>query len=452
MSGIIPFNGILYNPAKVKDMSKVMAPPYDVISPAFQDELYGRHPQNIVRLELTKAEPSDTEANNKYTRAAADFSNWLEEDILRRDAKPAIYYYTQEYENSGKRLNRKGFIALKKLEEFGKGSVHPHEKTLSGPKADRLSLMKATNANLSCIFTIFSEADRKPDERVGKTLSDMTKGIKPDIEVADDDGVINRLWRIDDPTKIAAVIGAVDKRPLYIADGHHRYETAINYRNFINASGAKHGAHEYVMMYFASMDDEGMTIMPTHRVVHGLKNFNAEGFLSSIKSHFFVDDFFFDSSSREMVKARFLEKLAHSEEGRQDGNVSFGLCINGRDSFYLLTLKGRESMTAALGKAADAMPEAYKTLDVTVLHTLVLDKALGISQGAQEKQTNLKYVKGMKYAFDAGADPSNQMVFFMNPTRIEQVEAVAAAGLVMPQKSTYFYPKLLSGLVLNKLD
>ncbi len=442
MADIMPFQGVLYNAEKVKDLNKVMAPPYDVIPPKKQDDLYARHPQNIIRLILSKGADGDTEGNDRYSRAAADLKKWLSDGTLTKDDKPAIYYYTQTYIlKSGKKQTRKGFIALARLVDFGKG-IHPHERTLSGPKADRLKLMQACNVNLSCIFSLYSE----PSLGINRELDSAAKGPAL-IDVADDDGIENRLWRVNDPETVNKVVEAMKGKPLFIADGHHRYETALNYRNMMreketNPTGLE--PYNYVMMYFSNMDDEGMTIWPTHRVIHSLPSFDPAGFLAECAKHFDIEEFQYDKANEPTVRAAFLKK--HEEAGKR--GIALGLHIRAKDVYYVFTLKSKEVMDKVFGTS---IPEQFKSLDVTVLHSLILNRILGITQEAQEKQTNLVYVKSYEEALSAMQKDENQLVFLLNPTRIEQVKTVAEAGLVMPQKSTYFYPKLLSGLVINLL-
>lgn len=444
MAKIAPFRGILYNPKKAGNLNKVMAPPYDVISPAFQDELYKRHPNNIVRLILGKTFQDDRQGNDRYSRAALDFKKWQDEGILIRDEKPAIYYYVQVYKlKDGERKARKGFIALAKLEEFGKGGIHPHEKTLAGPKADRLKLMEACNANFSCIFSLYSE----PEKTINKLLEDCCLNGSPIIDVADDDGVESKVWRIGEGDIIENVVEMMSGKPLFIADGHHRYETALNYRNMmkdkINGYTGKE-AFNYVMMYFSNMDDEGMTIMPTHRIIHGIQKFNQKAFLASCSHFFDIEEVKWDGKIEPRVRKEFYKRMEDSGARLP----SFGLYINGIDSYFVLELKQKDTMDKVFGSS---IPDVFKSLDVTVLHALILNNILGISAAAQENQTNLVYVKGLDDAIEEAKKDDRQMAFLLNPTKIEQVKAVASAGQVMPQKSTYFYPKLLSGLVINPI-
>lgn len=445
MAEIMPFKGVLYDPEKVGDMGKVMAPPYDVISQSQQDELYSRHPNNVVRLILGRTSPDDAHGSDRYSRAASDLRQWLASGVLTQDKSPAIYYYSQSYAlKDGGKQTRKGFFALSRIEEFGKGKIHAHEQTLSGPKADRLKLMLACNANLSAVFSLYSD----PSLAVNRLLEGPISGKKPLIDVIDDNHVENRLWRVSDPNVIRAVTEAMSGKALFIADGHHRYETALNYRNLMrekNPGSTGTEPYNYVLMYFSNMDGEGMTIWPTHRVVHGLKGFKEDSLMKGLSSCFNIEEFSFASTDEGAARDRFLERL--STTGRKA--ISIGMAISGRNSYFVLTLKGADVMDKAFG---GAIPDVFKQLDVTVLHRLVLEQLLGITREAEAKQENLIYVKNSSEALNAVKTGPVQLVFLLNPTRIGQVKAVAEAGFVMPQKSTYFYPKLLTGLVLTLLD
>ncbi|MBE9528899.1 MAG: DUF1015 domain-containing protein [Proteobacteria bacterium] len=441
MAEIKAFKGLIYDSEKIGDLHSVMAPPYDVISAKFQDELYDRHPNNVIRLILAKT-GADTDDDNRYTHAAADLEEWLENGVLKTDGKDAIYYYTQTYTTrEGAVLTRKGFMSLVRVEEFGEGRIHAHEQTLSGPKADRLKLMNACKANFSSIFSLYTE----PEMTINGLLDKVAAASEPMIDVLDDAGIANRVWRVDDPAVIDAVAEVMAKKTLFIADGHHRYETSMNYKSQMTEANPSHTGDEpynYVMMYFSNMDDEGMTIGPTHRVVHSLAEADADALLTECAKYFDVEEFAFTADSSVEVRKSFVEALKKSGEG----STSIGISATAKSAYYLLKLKTDETMDSVFG---DSIPEVFKSLDVTVLHALILNKILGITQEAQSKQTNIKYVKSYDEAFDAFDGTENQFVFFLNATLIEQVKSVAEAGHVMPQKSTFFYPKLLTGLVMN---
>ncbi len=442
MAEIKAFKGLIYDSEKIGDLHSVMAPPYDVISTQFQDELYERHPNNVIRLILAKTTKEDTPGNDRYSHAAADLDAWVENGVLKTDDKEAIYYYTQTYTTKeSKVLTRKGFMSLVRIEEFGEGRIHAHEQTLSGPKADRLRLMEACKANFSSIFSLYTE----PELTVNRLLDKVADSTDPMIDVLDDEGIANRVWRVDDPAIIDAVSEVMATKTLFIADGHHRYETSLNYKKLMTEKNPAHTGDEpynYVMMYFSNMDDVGMTIGPTHRIIHSLENADADKLFEECKKYFDIKEFVFNADTLDEVRKTFVEQLKAGLEGR----TAIGVCAQSKNAYYLLTLKTDDTMDSVFG---DSIPEVFKSLDVTVLHSLILSKILGITQEAQAKQANIVYVKSYDAAFNAFENSGNQFVFFLNATRIEQVKSVAEAGHVMPQKSTFFYPKLLTGLVMN---
>jgi uncharacterized protein (DUF1015 family) len=441
MAQIVPFRGLRYNPEQIQDPASVMAPPYDVISPALQEDLYRRSPYNVVRLILGKTSEADSETDNRYTRAAADFERWQQQGVLVRDAEPSIYLYDEEYATEdGGRVVRKGFIALTRLEDFSTGVVKPHEKTLAGPKTDRLNLTKACQANFSPIFSLYSDPCC-----VLEALTRKEKERLPEVAVADDDGVIHRLWRVTDSSITRKAQELLASKPLFIADGHHRYETALNYRNLMREKHPGYTGKElfnYVLMYFANMEDQGMLIFPTHRLVFNLEGFQLPSFLEAVREWFDVEAQAFDPADPEACRAA---RRALQEKGRE--RRTLGL-FAGDETLYFLTLRDEKAMDSFFDPRT---PKALRTLDVSILHRLVLEGVLGITPQAQEQQTHLKYVKGFDEALELVQCGEFQLAFLMNATRMSEVRDVANAGEKMPQKSTYFYPKLLSGLVINKI-
>ncbi|ABA89392.1 protein of unknown function DUF1015 [Syntrophotalea carbinolica DSM 2380] len=441
MAKIAPFRAVRYNLEKIQDPTRVTAPPYDVISSQLQEELYQRSPFNLVRLILGKIEEGDNEGCNRYVRAAGLFRQWMTDDILVRDMQPSIYLYDEEYQAEGLgAVVRKGFMALARLEDFATGMVKPHEKTLSGPKADRLQLTKACEANFSPIFGLYSDPCC-----VQEALTWELKKRTPDLEVTDDDGVIHRLWQVTDDTVIQKVCELLENKPVFIADGHHRYETALNYRDFRRGQCDDFSGKElfnYVLMYFANMEDQGMLIFPTHRLVYGLQSFRLEPFLSELSDYFEVEAHSMDPNDAESRR-----EVRNILQKKGEARPSVGLFAGGRTT-YFLTLKDEHCMDAFFDEKAS---KALRTLDVSILHRLVLEKMLHITPEAQEQQTNLKYIKNFDEPFSLVQSGQYQMAFLMNSTRMTQVRDVANAGEKMPQKSTYFYPKLLSGLVINQI-
>lgn len=442
MAKIVPFRALRYSLDQIGDPAVVMAPPYDVISPSLQEDLYQRSPFNIVRLILGKISVDDNAEVNRYSRAAADFVAWQQQGVLVRDSEPSLYLYDQTYNlEDGSAITRKGFIALTRLEDFSSGVVKPHEKTLAGPKADRLLLTRACRANFSPIFSLYSDPSCALE-----TLGQQFKEIPPALAVADDDGVQHSLWAVDDSSFVARVRDLLDSKPLFIADGHHRYETALNYRDEMRAAHPHFTGKEafnYVLMYFANMEDQGMTIFPTHRVIHSLADFSAEAFVQRLSDDFLLVEETIDTADSNALAALRL-RLASAGQSHRTLGLYLG---NGR--FLALTLKDERRMDRLFDPRS---PAALRTLDVSILHRLILEQYLQITVQAQEAQSNLRYCKGFSEPFAQVDRGEGQIAFLLNPTRMNEVRDVANAGEKMPQKSTYFYPKLLSGLVINPHD
>ena len=441
MAIIAPFRGILYNPNKIKDMSTVIAPPYDVISPEGQERLYQNSDYNIVRLDFGKEGPSDDQGHNKYTRAASEFKAWQENGILIRDEMPAIYIYEQDYRlKDGSIKTRKGFMALVRLEELDSGVILPHERTLSGPKTDRLNLTRACGANFSPIFSLYSD----PDKRTNKLLSGKTKN-QPIVDIQDENGISNRLWRVTDEKIISSLVAEISDKSIFIADGHHRYETALNYRNEMREKHPNYTGKEgfnFTLMYFSNMDDEGLTVFPTHRLIYGVKGFDPAGFEERLSEEFEIERF--PQPFAEENRSRFLKSLG--ERGGE--GHSFGVYSEGWDHAAVITLKDEEVMDSLVKDHSGA----YRRLDVTILHTLIIENVLGISKESQERKENIEYLQDEVEGLNRVKDGKRQILFVLNPTKVSEVEEVARAGDKMPQKSTYFYPKLLTGLVINMIE
>ncbi len=420
---IRPLNVIVYNQDKV-DINDVVAPPYDVIDSGYQDELYGRSAYNIVRLILAKGE-------NRYEDAKRDFEKWLEEGILKQLDKPCILYIVQKYVNEkGQNIERKGFIARNKIEEFGKGSIFPHEFTMGGPKADRLKLVSACKAFFSQIFMVYSDITMLMENNIGKKISQT----KPFIDVKDDKGVQNLVWLIDDENDIKAIQDMMKYKTLLIADGHHRYETSMNY----SKEHPENDEAKFVMSYFTNLDDENLIVYPTHRII--TKEFDKEDILDSVKKYYEIEEFDFNAENKDNVKEKFLQKI--EEENKKQ--ITMGLILRGVNKFYVLKLKP-EALNLV-----DA-PEVLKKLDLTVLHELIITKELGYSKEQQMAQEGIKYIKQEQEAFDMIDTGKACASFIMAYPKMQDIRDISSAGYKMPQKSTYFYPKLLSGLAINPL-
>ena len=420
---IKPLNALVYNQDKV-EIKDVIAPPYDVISEKYRDELYKRSPYNITRLILSNAE-------DPYKDASETFRKWLDEKVLIKTDKPVIFYLLQKYKLNGKEITRKGFIARNKIEDFSTGNILPHEFTMSGPKEDRLKLTKACKANFSQIFMVYSDPEKQIEKAVDLSGT-------PFIDVLDDNGVRNTVWKIADEKTIALIEKVLKDKTLLIADGHHRYETALNYRNFL---GQNAGEANYVMSYFTNMDDD-LLIYPTHRII--IKWIEPYVLLETVKKYFDVKDYTFTGANKTEVKKEFLNAIEKSSKYK----ITMGLYMKNVNKFYLLTL--REDVNSILDEYN--VPDELKTLDLTVLHKVILTKELGFTEEEQMAQDGIKYIKVENEAFDMIDLGKAEASFIMAYPKIEDIKRISTAGYRMPQKSTYFYPKLLSGIVINPLQ
>jgi len=433
MAVICPFRAWRYAPERVR-LGQVVTQPYDKITPAMQESYYQASAYNLVRIILGKRLPSDSASENVYTRAAACFENWRQTGILRQDPTPSLYRYSQKFTTPGSQsvAERCGFIALSRIEEYSAGVVFRHEQTLARPKADRLDLLRSTRAHFGQIFMLYS-GDGKVD-----AMLDATASAQPDIEVFDEYDVVHRVWRISDPAVIGAVQEHMREQKLVIADGHHRYETALAYRNE-RRQAAPDGAppaHDYVMATFVDMDRPGLVILPTHRAVFGLPDSRIASFPNQAKRFFNVEEV---DAGIDASRATGILRQAGLA-----GTVL--LAVTGERAFLLHTPKAIG--TAIFGN----LPLSQQALDVVQLHRCLLEGCLGISEDAIRNQQNISYFRETAEALAQVRDGRVQMMFLMNPVRMTQVRDIAFAGEVLPQKSTDFYPKLLSGLTIYALD
>ncbi len=441
MATIIPFRGIVYNQAEAGSIRNLICPPYDIISPAEQQELYRKSPYNAVRLEFGLESPGDTPEDNRYTRSAAFLDEWLKTGILRRSDVPAIYIYEMEYAAGSSRRKLRGMICLVKIEDYDSGIIKPHETTLSGPKTDRLNLLRACKASFSQIFSLFSD----PQERISGILSKTTRAAG--MEVKNQDGVIHRVWTLDDKEDIEIIARELAEKPIFIADGHHRYDTALNYRNERRKAAQSFPGSEpynYVVMYLARLEDPGLTVLPAHRTLFNLTGFDPRRFENDLNRYFNIERLDFDRKSEIADRQTILETMTH----RADHSHLFGMRIKGEHSYYLLTLRNESDMDALLPDKSSA----YRRLDVSILHHLIIDKLLGVRMQTHKLGLNIEYVKDAAEADKRVHDGAADIVFFMNPTKVREVRDVASEGERMPQKATYFYPKLLTGLVIHMIE
>ncbi len=441
MAIITPFRGIVYNQAKAGKLSDLVCPPYDIISATEQQDLYRKNPYNVIRLEYGLASPGDTEEDSRYTRAAAALEEWSRTNVLQQDKAPAFYIYEMEYPVGATVKKLRGFIGLVRIEDYDSGVVKPHETTLSGPKTDRLNLLRACKASFSQIFSVFSDPQGKVSDVLGKVRN------KPGMEVNSSDNVVHRAWVLNDKNDIEAIVREMADKQIFIADGHHRYDTALNYRNERRKAAGSFTGEEgfsYVAMFLARMEDPGLTILPAHRALFNLTNFDPRKFEDDLNCYFNIERIDFNRKSEAKDLQTVLDTLAH----RADHSHVFGMRVKGEHSYYLLTLRSEADMDALL----PAKSPAYRRLDVSILHHLIIDKLLGIKMETHKLGLNIEYIKDADEADKRVHEGAVELVFFMNPTKVHEVKEVAAAGERMPQKATYFYPKLLTGLVMNKLD
>jgi uncharacterized protein (DUF1015 family) len=441
MASIYPFRAWRYNRSAVR-LEDVVTQPYDKISPAMQEAYYQRSPYNLVRIILGLPELFDAERGESvYTRAARDFRAWKDKSVLVQEKDPSIFAYSQRFRvpGSDEIKERRGFIALGKLHEYADEVVFRHEQTLSKPKSDRLNLLKATHAHFGQIFMLYSD----PAGSVDKILYE---GAGPaDAEVTDEYGVLHRVWRVNDPAVIRLLTSTMADKKLIIADGHHRYETALNYSKEHTPAvpaRAEHNASELphppfpeaaVMMTFVNMDSDGLVILPTHRVVHSLSSFDSVAFTRAAEQFFTVEKL------SESPAASYIDILRH-----QTGTAF--IAVTAGDA--LLMRSRPDAATDALG----ALPENQRQLDLSHLHTIILDKLLGLDAEKVREQTNLRYLRDAAEAVDQVKRGEANVAFLTNPVTMEQLREVAFAGSVMPQKSTDFFPKLLSGLTIYALE
>ena len=434
---IKPFNGYRFDKAVTGDAGACIAPPYDVIDPDQQEKLYAQNEFNIARVIKGKKFDSDTETENVYTRAAAYINDFIEKGALKQDDSPAIYVYSQQFTINDETYRRNGFIALGELEEYG-GAIKPHEKTLAGPKADRLNLMRATGCQIGQIFMMYSDEEKTIDA----LLDEACEGTAL-LSTKDEDGVLHELYAITDAAKIEVAQKTMADKNVFIADGHHRYETSVN---FMNESGLE--TAKYRMMTFINAHNEGLVVLPTHRLVRDLASFDISKLLTDMSEDFDVARMEFTDVVDK--KNKLNDVIDGLKIELETGNHAFGMYFND-GAFYVATLKD----PAVMEQIAPENSPAWRKLDVAVLHKAILEKHLGIDQAALEAQTNVDYIKDLgdavMRAIDKVDSGSSQALFLMNTVPPSSVEDVAATGEKMPQKSTFFYPKIFSGLTINKV-
>jgi len=437
MPHIEAFRGLRYDLGHVGSLSDVIAPPYDVISPELQDELYQRHPANVIRLILNRVEPGDDENNDRYIRAARFLKNWQAEGVLQADPDPAVYVYHQVFSHGGQEFTRRGFMARMKLERFGEGTIYPHEETHAAAKADRLRLITACRANLSQIFGIYPD-----DENDAQSLlEDTVMGVAP-YEAKDHLGVIHRIWPVSDLQILSQLAAAMGPKPMFVADGHHRYETACNYRDQLAAENDLPPQHpaNFVMTMCVGMNDPGMIVLPTHRLFRGLPAMTASELTAKLENDFDTQD-----GGEGAPQARPIWESIELEDDQRE--LAFFTTKDRRWTRARLNQHGVSRMTEIAGDYSSD----WQGLGVSILHRLAIETLLGGTDLPTPKYVHL--VDEIVDALEAGETGGEQfpLAAMVMPATLDHIRQISEHGERMPAKSTYFYPKLLSGLVVNPL-
>ena len=454
MAEIQPFRAYRYDTNRVA-LNDVLTQPYDKITPAMQERYYAASPHNLIAIEKGRVLPGDSPENNVYTRAARTVDEWIAEQILVPDPAPAIYIYAQEFEVPGTHTRREriGFIALTRVEDYDAQVVFRHERTLSAPKADRIELLRQTRAQTGQLFLLYDDASQQIDRWL-----DEAAHKNPPLAMTDEYGVTHKLWPVSDPAFVAHIQKAMAPKKLVIADGHHRYETALHYRDECRARAGKTdplAAPEFAMATFINTHSKGLTILPTHRTVANLPNFDFERFRKSLAPYFDWYAYpFLSPEERQSAHAEFRKDL----EGRSHGRRALGVYAgpgSAADSkeqpgpaFYLFALQRGIDLEDVMPE----VPEAQRELDVVLLHRLILQKGLGITPEDVASEKSVGYEREMDAAIAAVDSGRAQIAFLLNPVPVKQVVEIALGGNVMPQKSTDFYPKLLSGIAIYRLE
>jgi uncharacterized protein (DUF1015 family) len=435
MAQIVPIRGVRYHRETAGKMADLITPPYDVIDTAEQQKYYAKNDYNIIRLEYGETRASDDERDNRYTRAEQFFRYWLDQGVLVHDEKASIYVYEQEFNTPAGRRTRSGFICGVGVEEYESGTILPHEETLSKAKADRLELLRHCHANFSPIFGLYDDADLTVE-----VITAAYRKKSPDVDFTDENGESHRLWTVSGEEDLARITGFFGDKKIYIADGHHRYETALHFHHEMAERGDSRFG--FCLMTLVNLHDPGLIIYPTHRMVRNVENVTPQELLSQLAPRFSISQETLPADNRNEYLGRSLQAM-EEEAGR---NHVFLLYI-GDGNLYGLRLP-REDNQAMAGRSGTYSP-AWRSLDVAVLQCLILEDILGIDREARAGGNYLTYTRDVGGAMDLVDSGQYQAVFYLNPTLVREVTEVAAAGDKMPQKSTYFYPKLVTGLVIN---
>ena len=441
MAEIFPFRAYRYNSALV-DPAKVLTQPYDKITPAMAEKYAAASPYNLIPIEKGKTRAEDTPADNVYTRAAKTLEEWIRAKVIVQDAAPSLYAYFQEYTVPGtnERRVRKGFIAVGRIEDYSAGVVFRHEQTLSGPKADRLELLRRTQTHTGQLFMLYSDPAARVD-----ALLDAAARSKAEVEIRDEYDVVHKLWPMTDTQSLETIRREMADKKLVIADGHHRYETALAYRDECRARAGRvdpSAPYEKVMMTLFNTAGKGLTILPTHRVVANVPNFSFDGFRAALASAFDMQSHpFSGSAERSGAYEKFRRDLLRGQEQRAIGAYA------GDGAFYIFVLKKETNLEVLL----HGVSPAQRRLDVVLLHKLILERGLSITQDAVKTEKNITYEREMDTAIGEVDSGRAQICFLLNPVNVETVAEMAMGGEVLPQKSTDFFPKLMSGITMYRL-
>jgi uncharacterized protein (DUF1015 family) len=439
---IAPFRGIIYNSRIINNLAQVVTPPYDVIHPEEQERFYQLHPQNIIRLDFGKDFPGDTPEDNRYTRAAQTLNIWEKEQLLIQDQGPAIYLYKIHFPvpDQGIRV-RTGFISVLGLEPFSSGQVRPHEMTFSSFKQDRYQLFQHCHMQFCPIFSFYID----PEGLIISCLSDQAPP-EPFIDFVDPESIRHQLWRITDPSALVKIRENFKEKTVYIADGHHRYETSLAYqadKRREHPELDRAAAFNFTLMFLCPMEDPGLTIFPVHRALNLVSEIDPSWLEIKLGPFFMIEKIPFAPENKKQAVEEFLSRL--EKQGRQ--SHAFGLCLFQTSCFYLLTLK-KECLEGDWDQDLDPL---LRQLDVVILSRLVFQKILGIKREELDQEKMIEYRHDSREILERVEKGQSPIGFILNPTPIEQVRRIAEASLVMPRKSTYFYPKTLTGLLMNSL-
>ena len=437
---VLPFRALHYDPQSIDDIGLCLSQPYDVISPEMQASYYRQHPCNVVRLILGRRHATDTADDNRYTRAAATLDDWVRRGVLRHTRRPSFWVYEQQFglPQVGERRVT-GFIGLVRLQDYAAGAILPHEKVMRGVVEDRLQLMRASNVQMEYIWSIYQDR--------AYAIDDVLEGVEPEPPVIDHreqpQGVRHRLWRLTDERRCATISRMMREHPIFIADGHHRYQTMLSFRDRMRRRyphAGRDAPWEFILMFLVNSEHQGLTILPTHRVLHDLRIGHRRPLEGPIMEHFRVRKYTHTEAGREEATRRWLRDLADAEPGEH----KIGAYIRNTGCYYLATLKDAEAYEQLVDLDYSSR---WKRLDVNILNVLVLQQILGITEAELDGGTKVSYTKSIDEALAAVDRRSADVALLMNPTRLDDVLEIARAGERMPRKSTYFYPKPVSGLV-----